>query len=154
MTWISHVGRTSGVVEATATAVRGLLDDVHAASGLVRGHLDVANSRLDQEPPVWALDPIGVMGVGARPAVAVTMEHAPTGILLRSTPVQGFDPTRLTADIDLLAEGDACRLVARWDAAVDLPVPKLARRPGGQVVGRILHRLVDSLFAELRAAAA
>ncbi len=152
MTWASHVGRRSALVDASPTYVREVIGDVQGATKLVRGHLDEAASRLDQDPPVWALEPIGVAGVGARPAVAVRLEHVPAGILLRTEPVDGFDPTRLSADLDLLDEHGACRLVARWDAAVDLAIPRLARRPAGQVVGVVVNRLVDELLEQLRVA--
>lgn len=154
MTWVSHVGRKSGQVAARPDAVRSLIADVRRAGLFVSGHLDLAASQLDRDPPIWALEPLGVAGVAARPAVAVHIDEAPTGLLLRSEQVTGFDPTRLTADLDLIDEPGGCLLVARWDAAVDLPVPRLARRPAGQIVGRIVSRLLDELLEQIRVATA
>ncbi len=152
MTWVAHVGRKSGLVDATPSYVREVIGDARKAGALVGSHLDLPASRLDVDPPVWALTPVGVAGVHARPAVVVWVDEAPAGLHLRTEPVDGFDPTRLTAELDLIDEAGACRLVARWDCAVDLSIPRLARKPAGQVVGRIIGKLVDELLEQLRAA--
>ncbi len=152
MTWVSNVGRKSGLVDATPSYVREVIGDARKAGALVAKHLDLPNSDLDAMPPTWALEPVGFAGLHVRPAVAARVEEAPAGLLLRSSAVAGFDPTRLTADLDLIDEQGSCRLVARWDAAVDLTIPRLARKPAGMLVGQIVNRLVDELLEQLRAA--
>lgn len=151
--WSQHLGRAAYVVAAPCELVTRIAGDGHALNRLVLPLLDEDLSALSARAPRWVLPPVPHVPSDLRAGVValVSVDHnlRSPKVLLRSEPVPEAVPTRIALDLDLEDVGYETRVTARWDVGVELPLPGVAARALGPLLGaaveRLVHALVDGL---------